>query len=280
MSAGVMVVVLLGAALHASWNAVVKSGSDKFIDTVLVTASSAILAGLVLPFLSLPAPASWPYAGASVVIHVLYFSFVAAAYRISDMSFAYPLMRGSAPLIVALLSAVLVGERLSPGAWTGVLLICGGVLGLTLAYRRPEGSVVRPTLFALTNAGVIAGYTFVDGVGVRLSGQAAAYTLWVLLLTAFPIVGWAAARRVRDVRQQFAARWHLGLFGGGCMLGSYALVLWAMTKAPITPVAALRETSIVFGMAFAALVLKEPFGWTRRVAAGSIALGAIALRLA
>jgi drug/metabolite transporter (DMT)-like permease len=275
-----MIVVLLAAALHASWNAIVKSGPDKFIDTVLVTASSAILAGLVLPFLPLPAPASWPYAGASVLIHVLYFSFVAAAYRISDMSFAYPLTRGSAPLIVALLSAVLVGERLSPGAWTGVLLICGGVLGLTLTYRRPESSVVRPTLFALTNAGVIAVYTFVDGVGVRLSGQAAAYTLWVLLLTAFPIVGWAAARRVRDVRQQLAARWHLGLFGGGCTLGSYALALWAMTKAPIAPVAALRETSIVFGMAFAAFVLKEPFGWTRQVAAGTIALGAIALRLA
>jgi drug/metabolite transporter (DMT)-like permease len=224
-----------GRALHASWNAVVKSGPDKVMDTVLVTASSAFLAGLALPFLPSPAPASWAYAAASVVMHVLYFSLVAAAYRVGDMSFAYPLMRGTAPLIVAVLSAVLVGERLSPGAWAGVLLICGGVLGLTLAYRRPEGSIMRPTLLALSNAGVIAGYTFVDGVGVRLSGQAASYTLWVLLLTAFPIVGWAVARRVRDLRKQLAARWRLGLFGGGCTLGSYVLALWAMTKAPIAP---------------------------------------------
>jgi drug/metabolite transporter (DMT)-like permease len=280
MSGDVMLVVLLGAALHASWNAIVKSGRDKLMDTVLVAAGSGILAASVVPFLPLPAPASWPYVAASVAIHVVYFALVAAAYRAGDMSFAYPLMRGTAPLIVALLSGALLGERLSLGAWAGVVLICGGVLGLTLAYRRPQVAVAAPTAFALGNAAVIAGYTLVDGVGVRLSGHAAAYTFWLLLLTALPLLAWAGARRWQDLRAQFAARWHLGLIGGGCTLGSYALALWAMTKAPIAPVAALRETSILFGMALAALVLKERFGWTRHLAAATVALGAIALRFA
>ncbi|MGB8526004.1 MAG: DMT family transporter [Rhodoplanes sp.] len=279
MPGDVMLVVLFGAVLHASWNALVKSGSDKFVDTALITTSAAVIAAACLPFLPLPAQASWPYLAASVAIHVLYFSLVAAAYRAGDMSFAYPLMRGTGPLIVAALSAAVLGERLNAGAWAGVLLICGGVLGLTLVYRRPRGSILAPTTFALGNATVIALYTFVDGVGARHSGHAFAYTFWMFVLTGPLLLAWPAARRLPDLRIQFAARWRLGLIGGACTLGSYALALWAMTKAPIAPVAALRETSILFGMAIAALVLKERFGWARHVAAGAVALGAITLRL-
>lgn len=279
MSGEVMLVVLIGAALHASWNAFIKSGDDKVVDTALITAGAAVLAAACLPFLPLPAQASWPYLAASVAIHVLYFALVAAAYRVSDMSFAYPLMRGTGPLIVAVLSAAVIGERLSAGAWAGVLLICGGVLGLALAYRRPHGSILEPTAFALGNALVIALYTFVDGVGARLSAHAFAYTFWTFLLIAPFLLAWPAARRFSVLRAQVAARWRLGLIGGACTLGSYALALWAMTKAPIAPVAALRETSILFGMAIAALVLKERFGWSGVLAAATVALGTITLRL-
>jgi drug/metabolite transporter (DMT)-like permease len=223
MSGDVMLAVLLGAVLHASWNALVKSGRDKLMDTVLVATGAAVLAALVLPFLPMPAAASWPYAAASTAIHVVYFALVAAAYRAGDMSLAYPLMRGTAPLIVAILSGAVLGERLSPGAWAGVLLISGGVFGLTLTHRRPQGSVAGPAALALGNAATIAGYTFVDGVGVRLSGHAAAYTFWVFLLTALPLLAWAAVRRPRALQAQLGARRHLGLVGGGCMLGSYAL---------------------------------------------------------
>ncbi len=286
MPTDVMLLVLLGAALHASWNALVKSGRDKFLDTVLVAAGSAALAGAALPFLPVPAPASWPYIAASVAIHVVYFALVAAAYRTGDMGLAYPLMRGTAPLIVALLSGALLGERLGPGAWAGVALICGGVLGLAAARGglgaagARRGPALAPVAFPLANAGVIAAYTLVDGVGARLSGHAAAYTLWMLLLTAPPLLVWAAVRRPRDLRDQIRARWRLGLLGGACTLGSYTLALWAMTRAPIASVAALRETSILFGMALAALLLKERLGWIRHAAAVAIACGAAALRLA
>ncbi len=143
-----------------------------------------------------------------------------------------------------------------------------------------RGATAAPVALSLANAAVITAYTLVDGVGARLSGHAAAYTLWVFLLTAPPLLAWAAARRPCGLRDQFRARWHLGLLGGACTLGSYALALWAMTRAPIASVAALRETSILFGMALAALVLKERLRWPRHAAAAAIACGAAALRLA
>jgi drug/metabolite transporter (DMT)-like permease len=290
MSVQVMLIVLLAAFLHASWNAVVKSSRDKFLDIVLVTAGSALLSAVALPFLPLPASASWAYVAASVVIHIGYFGLVAAAYRAGDMSFAYPLMRGTAPLLVTIASGPLIGEYLSPGAWSGVLMICAGVLGMTLVHGKPGGGIsgggkpggagMRAALPAMANAVVIAVYTVVDGAGVRLSGHAAAYTMWVFLLTALPLVVWAGVRRRAGLTAHFRSRWHFGLLGGACTLAAYVLSLWAMTQAPVALVAALRETSILFGSALSALVLKERFGWTRHAAAAVVVSGAIILKLA
>jgi drug/metabolite transporter (DMT)-like permease len=280
LSADVMLVVLLGALLHASWNTVVKSAKDKFLDTVLIATSGALLAAVVVPFLALPLPASWPFAIASSLIHVGYFWLVAAAYRAGDMSFAYPLMRGTAPLLVALLSGPLLGEHLGIAAWAGVALISGGIIVLTLVYRHPGRPILAPAAFALGNALVIALYTFVDGMGARRSGDAFAYTAWILLLTAVPLLALSMRRRSGDLLLHLRTRWKLGLFGGACTFASYALGLWAMTQAPIAPVAALRETSILFGMALAALVLKERFGLVRSLAAVAIAGGVMTLRLA
>ncbi|HYI69453.1 MAG TPA: DMT family transporter [Skermanella sp.] len=280
MSIQVMLLVLLSAFLHASWNAVVKSSSDKFLDIVLVTGGSALLSALVLPFLPVPDPASWPYAAASVVIHVGYFALVGAAYRVGDMSFAYPLMRGTAPVLVTFASGPLIGEYLGLGAWGGVLLISAGVLGMTFAKSRPgSGGRGNAASLALANAAVIALYTIVDGAGVRLSGSAAAYTMWVFLATALPIGAWALLLRRADLVAHCRSRWHFGLIGGACTLGAYVLALWAMTQAPVALVAALRETSILFGTALSAVVLKERFGWHRHAAALAVVSGAVILKL-
>lgn len=258
----------------------VKSSRDKFLDIVLVTGGSALLSALILPFLPIPALASWAYVAASVVIHVGYFVLVAAAYRAGDMSFAYPLMRGTAPLLVTVASGPLIGEYLSLGAWSGVLLICAGVMGMTFVHRSPGSTGARAASPALANALVIAAYTVVDGAGVRLSGHAAAYTMWVFLLTALPLIVWAALRRGSDLAAHLRSRWHFGMIGGACTLGAYVLALWAMTQAPVALVAALRETSILFGTALSALVLKERFGWTRHAAAAVVVSGAVILKLA
>jgi drug/metabolite transporter (DMT)-like permease len=278
MSAGVMLLVLLGAALHAAWNALVKSGADKLLDTALVVAGSAAIAALALPFLPQPAMASWPMLAATAVIHLVYFALVAAAYRAGDMSLAYPLMRGTPPLAVALLAALLLGEHLSPLAWFGIAVICAGILAM--AIRRGARAHGRTIGLALCNAAVIATYTLVDGLGARASGAPVAYTLWAFLLTALLFLPYAAWRRPGMLARHLRTRWRIGLGAGACTLGSYALALWAMTQAPIAAVAALRETSILFGVALAALLLRERPTPPRLAGAALIAAGAAALRLA
>ena len=274
----VFAAVLFGALLHASWNAIVKGGSDKLLTTVLVAAASALIAIVLLPFLPQPARASWPFLLTSAVVQVLYFTLVAAAYRATDMSRAYPLMRGLAPALVALFAAAVLGERLGALAWAGVALICGGVFAMTFAA---SGAASRKgTLIAVANAAVIATYTLIDGIGVRASGAAAAYAMWLFLLNAIPLVAWALAARPAAFRAYAARNWRLGLVGGVGNLGSYGLALWAMTRAPVAVVAALRETSILFGLAIAALLLGERVGPARLLAAALIVAGAIGLRLA
>lgn len=279
MSPIVFLAVLCGAALHASWNAIVKGGSDKLLTTVLVAGGSGIVALVLIPFLPLPAPASWPFLAISAALQILYFALVAGAYRATDMSRAYPLMRGLAPTLVAIVGAVALGERLPPAGWAGIGLVSLGVFGMAFAFAGAATSR-RGTLLALANAGVIAAYTLLDGAGVRVSGAPVAYAMWLFLLNAVPLVGWACLARPRALRAFLRGNLWRGLAGGIGNLGSYGLALWAMTRAPVAVVAALRETSILFGLAIAALVLGERVGLPRLVAASLIVLGAITLRLA
>ncbi len=274
----VMLPVLFGAALHAVWNALVKAGADKLLDTALMVAFSALLSALALPFLAQPAAASWPMLGASAVIHLAYFSLVAAAYRAGDMSLAYPIMRGTPPLLVAVLAALFLGEALRPFGWLGVALVSGGIIAMAL--RRGAVPQRLAVALALTNALVIVAYTIVDGLGARASGAPIAYALWTFVLSAVLFLPVAALQRPGRLLPHLVLRWRLGLGAALCTVGSYALSLWAMTQAPIAAVAALRETSILFGVGIAALVLRETPTRTRLAGAALIAAGAAALRLA
>jgi drug/metabolite transporter (DMT)-like permease len=273
-----MLVVLFGALLHASWNVLAKSGGDALIDITLILIGGAVLAVLALPLLPLPARSSWPFIATSAVLQVGYFALVGAAYRSGEVSVAYPLMRGTAPLLVALVSSAILGESLSIGAACGIVIICGGVLTMALAHRR-SGADWRPVGFALANAVVIAGYTLVDGVGARRSGDAMAYTLAIFLASCVLFVPWVAWRHAAALAAVLRRRWHLGLAGGACIILSYGLALWAMTRGPIAPVAALRETSILFGMVLARVALHERPGPARVAAGLLILLGAGTLRL-
>lgn len=278
MSPTVFAAVLLGAALHATWNSVIKGGADKLLTTVLVATASGLIGIAVLPFLPLPAKAAWPFIATSAVVQVLYFALVAGAYRATDMSQAYPLMRGLAPVLVAAFGVLFLHEHLAPVAWVGVGLISLGVFGMALAFRG-RGSR-KGTLLAVGNAGVIATYTLVDGAGVRVSGAPVAYAMWLFLLNAIPLLLWALVARRRALIAAARRDWRLGLVGGVGNLGSYGLALWAMTHAPVAMVAALRETSILFGMAIAGLVLGERIGPARIACALVIVAGAASLRLA
>jgi drug/metabolite transporter (DMT)-like permease len=273
----VFAVVISAALLHAAWNAIVKSAGDKFLTTIMVTTAAAALAGAFLPFLTAPAPASWPFACASALFQMAYFLLIARTYQVADMSLAYPLMRGTAPLLVGMATAFLMGDALSPLAWTGVIAICAGIFSIALGTKVTDRKGVY---LALLNALVIAGYTLIDGIGVRRSGAPAAYTLLVFLLTGVPLALWIMAARRSAFVPYVRNYWRFGILGGIGSTASYGLALWAMTIAPVAVIAALRETSILFGIAIAGFVLKEHIGLKRIIAACIIACGAAILRLA
>jgi phosphonate utilization associated putative membrane protein len=285
MTGGVMAAVLLAALLHAGWNALIKAGGDHELDTALIHALGCGFGVALLATVGLPPPAAWPYAAASIAIHVAYYIALVGAYRHGDLGFAYPIMRGSAPLLVALASAPLLGEALSPLAWAGVIAVCGGVLLIGLARARVgavPGAQRRALAFALANAAIIAVYTVVDGAGVRVAGDAWAYVGLLFALDGLPffaLVLWKRRARWPETRRYLTARTPVALVGSAASMGAYGIALWAMTRAPIATVAALRETSVLFAAAIGVLLLKEPFRLQRVVGTAAVVAGVVALRL-
>jgi drug/metabolite transporter (DMT)-like permease len=268
--------VLLGAGLHATWNVGIRAGADRRRETALLLGGAAAIAALALPFLPGAAAGAVPFLIASVLLHVLYFALVAEAYARGGVSLAYPLMRGTAPMLATLIAWGALGEDLPPLGWAGICAISAGVV--TLARRRGERAERIAVLVALGNAVVIALYTVNDALGARTSGSPFAYALWIFLLTALPAIVWL--NRGRGWRLPGPAEALRGFGGGACTTGAYALALWAMAHAAVAPVAALRETSMLFGIVLARLALGERPGWRGWAGAGLIAAGAGILRLA
>jgi drug/metabolite transporter (DMT)-like permease len=270
----VALAVLGAALLHAGWNALVKSSQDKQLDTFAVSAASGVLALLVAPFLPAPAPASWPWLAGSALVHILYFGFLAGAYRWGELSYVYPVMRGGGPMIVAASGALAFAEVLQANEWLGVALISTGILAFaTGAHDR------RATAFAVANAGVIGAYTLIDAAGARASAAPVSYTLWFFIANGVLITAMGVALRGRAVPAYFRRHWLRAAAGGACALGAYGIALWAMTRAPVALVAVLRETSVIFAAVLGAAVLKEKMTRRRLVATGAVLAGLIALRL-
>ncbi|QNK80574.1 EamA family transporter [Nakamurella sp. PAMC28650] len=290
MPGGVVAVVLAAAVLHVLWNTLVKISEDGYLATVLIAGGGALLCAAALPMLPAINGAAWINVLGSVVAQTIYYPLVAAAYRAGDMSQTYPLMRGTAPLLVAVVSGPVIGEHLTGPEWIGVGLICcgiwgigaGGLVGRSAAPRTVgrRFRVPKPIRLALINAVVIATYTLIDGAGARASGAPATYTAWIFLFTALPMVTWTLIRRPRVLMGAVSKQWWVGIGGGVANVGAYGLVLWAMTRAPVAAVAALRETSILFATVTSVLILKEKADRYRIGAAVVIATGAIVLRLA
>jgi len=274
----VALAVLSSALLHAGWNALVKAGSDKALDTALLNLVGGLLALPLLAAAGWPPAAAWPWLLASALVHVGYYALLTAAYRHGELSLTYPLMRGAAPLLVALASVAAFGERLSPLSWAGVLGVSLGVL--VLGGVRPGHESGRAVTLALANAVVIAAYTIVDGHGVRASGNAVAYVAALFLLNALPFGALVLARRGwRPAWEHGRRRAPMAALGAAASLGAYGIALWAMTRAPVASVAALRETSVLFAALLATWQLQERFTPQRALGTAVILAGVAALRL-
>jgi phosphonate utilization associated putative membrane protein len=280
----VVAAVLFGALLHASWNALIRSGSDKALDTALIHVLGCAVGAVLVVIVGFPRREALPWLLASVVIHIGYYVTLVGAYRHGELGFAYPVMRGTAPLIVALLSGRLIGEHVPLAAWLGVAGISSGVLAIGLTRSPTEGGSRRHALaFALANAFIIAAYTFVDGLGVRVSGNALQYVGTLFLIDGVPyfaIVLWQRRAALTLAFAYMRGRWPVAVLGSCASLGAYGIALWAMTRAPIASVAALRETSVLFAALIGVLVLDERFRLQRAVGTGAIIAGVMALRLA
>jgi phosphonate utilization associated putative membrane protein len=274
---GVVATVLFGALLHASWNALVKSSTDKALDTALIHLLGSFVALPLALWVGWPPSAAWPYITASVLIHIAYYIALVRAYQHGELGLTYPLMRGTAPLLVALSASLTVGESLSPVAWAGVLGVSGGVLALGLSRHAWDNP--RAVAFALANAVVIAVYTVVDALGARAAGNALQYVLALFVLDGWPFGLLVLWRRGRAAWPYARRRWPVALGGALASLGSYGIALWAMTRAPVATVAALRETSVLFAALIGTWVLKEAFTLRRAVGTAAIVIGVIALRL-
>lgn len=287
MSWGVVWLVLLGAVMHAGWNALVKSSQDKPVDTALLHFLASLLALPALALVGLPPLAAAPFIGASLMVHVGYYVALSGAYKYGDLGLTYPIMRGAAPLLVALFSGLLLAESPSPLAWIGILGITAGVALVGLSNPGDALHHRKALAFALTNAAIIASYTLIDGKGVRTTAAQGhsvfSYVLVLFVLDGLPYPALVWWRRSPEARMAIVAyarrRWPVALLGGAASLGSYTVALWAMTRAPVASVAALRETSVLFAALLGTWLLKERFGVQRALGTAVIVAGVVALRL-
>ncbi|VAW17353.1 Integral membrane protein [hydrothermal vent metagenome] len=266
MSEFALALVLAAAVLHAVWNAIIKSGDDKAV--VMATISAVNVAvGLVLVFLvDLPAPESWPYLIASTLIHYFYYAFLVFSYRLGDLSQVYPIARGIVPVLVALGALVFVGETLPSTMWLGIFGVSFGIAVLSLAGW--DKTSPAPVLAALGTGLIIAIYSVVDGIGVRLSQSPIGYIGW-LFIGEIPVCLFVFFRRRGQWAKVSARVLFLGLFGGLCAALAYGLVLYAKTIAPLGAVSAVRESSVIVAALIGTLLLGEHH-WRRRIGAAAI----------
>jgi drug/metabolite transporter (DMT)-like permease len=278
MPVEVTLAVLAAALAHASWNAMIKSSRDVLLDLAWITFLAGAVCAPLLFLVEPPGRAAWPYLATTIVVHIGYYFALVGAYRAGDLSHGYPIMRGIAPLLTSVCAVLWLGEV--PGAlvWLGVVLICGGVLSLGLAgfhWRESRASMT----WALCNAVIIAAYTLVDASGARAATSPQSYVVWLFVLDALPFPLMVLVLKRHEMTAYAKRHWGRGLVGAVLSAGAYAVVLWAMTRAPVAAVAALRETSVIFAALIGAWLLKEGHLGRRLMGAGIVAAGVIALRM-
>jgi drug/metabolite transporter (DMT)-like permease len=272
MSTAIVGLVLMAALMHASWNALVKQSEERLLTFAILIGTGALAYLPIAIITGPPSPKSFPWLAASGSIHIAYYAALLLGYRYGDLGQVYPIARGTGPLVVAVLGALLVDEVPSAGAAIGIALVSLGVLAL--AKSAPEQSARAP-LYALLTGFLIAGYTTCDGLGVRSSEHKLAYLAWLHVVGGVPFAGSVLLARRRDLARFWRQSGKRAALGGIVGAAAYSIVVWAMSISPLAWVAALRETSVVAAAAIGARLLGEPFGARRIAAACVVACGVI-----
>ncbi len=277
MSFGVFFAVLFAAFLHASWNAIVKFGVNKLQGMVLLSIAHALIGLMMVIAFPLPDRAALGWLAISVVLHLIYKTFLTLAYQNGDLSRVYPISRGTAPVIVLFVSLLFLSDSFTNWQVAGVFVVGFGILMMAHGvFANDEQRELLP--YALGAAMGTAGYTLADGIGARLSMQPSAFIGWVFVLDASLFTLWAVAFKGFDVLPKQPRIWALGLAAGSASVGAYWIAVWAMTVAPIALIATLRETSVLFAVLIGVLYLKERYDKTKVLAAFVIVCGVVMMR--
>lgn len=278
MSLTLILAILTAAFFHALWNGLLKGGKDPLLDSMNMCVVWFVISLAFLPFLPIPHLDSWPFAAGSVILHILYFFFLAHCYRLGDLTIVYPIIRGTPPILVALVSLFFLQDVITPLGWVGLLTISCGVL--TMAFNKKH---LPPHLLlaAFITACFIAGYTITDGSGARLSGNSMGYLMWYSVIQAAIYI--AIVVRIRGLNVcvgHTRLYWKRAAIGGTISHAAYAIVIWACTLAPLAYVSALRETSVLMAMLIGVVLLGEELTKQKIIAALLILCGISLLRFA
>jgi drug/metabolite transporter (DMT)-like permease len=246
---------LLSALIHAGWNLALKgSTGDRLVDVAVMGIGGSLFGLVLIAVFGAPLPAAWPFVLASSAIHLVYWTALTKGYGAGDMSHVYTIARGIAPALVTVGALIFAAEVPGLGQGLGVLAISAGVMLVGVNRHAP----LAATGWALLTGAAIAGYSLVDAIGVRVNGDVFSYKGWGALFTFLPITLFVIVRRgLAGFMAAATGRWRQGLLAGAISSAGFMLVLWAQMRAPIGPITALRETSVLFGAALAVLLLKE-----------------------
>ena len=278
MSEFAVALVLGAAVLHATWNAIVKGTRARALVLAAVAGTHGTVGFIMVLWAAPPAAASWPYILASATTHYGYYYFLSLAYKWGDLSRVYPISRGIAPLLVSLGALIFAGEQLPALGWGGVALVSGGISILAFFSRGPVIPDPRSTLAAIATGLIIASYSVVDGIGVRLSGSPLGYMGW-LFFSEFLVSLFVFARLTPKMIPEVRATLRLGYLGGLCAVAAYGLVIYANTLAPLGMVSALRESSVIIAALFGVVIFRERPWISRLAAAVTVGAGVLVLTL-
>lgn len=278
MSSTVFLVVLLAAFMHAAWNAIIKDRGDRFFSISTLGVAQGLISLALVPFVGLPETAIWGWIAASAALHTGYKLFLIRAYTAGDLGQVYPLARGSAPLLSSLIALFFLGETLGPFLWLGVVTLCCGIALMSFKGGGVRALDASAVFWALGTSLFITGYTIVDAVGARSAQSAATYVVWMFVFDGLAIGAvYASVRRGRVIAA--VRELPFGVLTALLSLGAYWIIIWAMTKAPIGAVAALREASILFALGISVAFLRERASPWRVVSAAIILAGVAMMRI-
>ncbi|MDO7556262.1 MAG: EamA family transporter [Loktanella sp.] len=277
MTVWVLVAVMAAAFMHATWNALIKLGTSKLTSMLILTVVQGGFGLIIALTRPMPDPHVWLWLLASGVFHSAYKLFLAYAYEQGDLSRVYPIARGTAPMVVLVISALFLADKIAGWEYVGIIILGLGILLMARGvFSSGESRKLLP--FALGSAMATAGYSIVDGLGAREAGDAVAYVGWLFALDAVFFTPCCLALRGRSVLQANRKAWIMGSIAAVFSYGAYAIAVWAMTVAPIALVAALRETSILFAVLIGAVAFGEKMNLQKGIAAALIVAGVIVTR--